>query len=55
MKESIMNILTPTIILANLVDSLIPFINKIVNNKTIIIAGIFIAIGISLIGNHDGK
>ena len=43
-----MNILTPTIIVATFVDSLTPFINKTVNIKTIAIAGIFIANGISI-------
>ena len=47
MNDKIINIFTPTIIVATLVDSFTPFTNKIVKINTIIIAGILIAIGIS--------
>ena len=40
------NIFTPTIIVATLVDSLTPLTNNIVKSKTIAIAGTFTATGI---------
>ena len=47
-NDIIIDKLTNTIIPATLVDSLTPFINKIVKRSTIKIAGIFIATGISI-------
>ena len=52
MNEIIINMFTPTITLANLVDSLTPFTSNIVSNNIIIIAGKFIAIGI--LSNKNG-
>ena len=45
-NEIIINIFTPTIILATLVDSFTPLIKSIVNIKTIVIAGRFTEKGI---------
>ena len=41
-----MNMFTPTIMLANLVDSFTPLIKSTVKRRTITIAGMFIATGI---------
>ena len=46
MNDNMINIFTPTIMLAALVDSFTPLISKSVRIKTIIAAGILIAIGI---------
>ena len=52
MNEIIINKLRPTIIVANLVDSFMPLINIIVDNKVKAITGRFIAKGI--LSNKNG-
>ena len=52
MNDKIINILTPTIILATRVDSFTPLINNRVKINTIITAGILTATGI--LSNKNG-